>query len=74
MPSPNIVYLMFDQAKASAMSFMGNNEIDMPFCSYGPVSTGSRRNMPSKPGTLQHTAVGGAYAGGRVLHGRGWAL
>ena len=31
MPSPNIVYLMFDQAKASAMSFMGNNEIDMPF-------------------------------------------
>ena len=32
MPSPNIVYLMFDQAKASAMSFMGNNEIDMPFC------------------------------------------
>lgn len=29
---PNIVYLMFDQAKASAMSFMGNAEIEMPFC------------------------------------------
>lgn len=32
MTAPNIVYLMFDQAKASAMSFMGNNDIDMPFC------------------------------------------
>ncbi len=31
-PSPNIVYLMFDQAKSSAMSFMGNGEITMPFC------------------------------------------
>lgn len=29
---PNIVYLMCDQAKASAMSFMGNWEIEMPFC------------------------------------------
>ncbi|MDA8746824.1 sulfatase-like hydrolase/transferase [Litoreibacter sp.] len=29
---PNIVYLMFDQAKASAMSFMGNAEISMPYC------------------------------------------
>ena len=32
MVAPNIVYLMFDQAKASAMSFMGNSEISMPFC------------------------------------------
>ncbi|MGR3290283.1 MAG: sulfatase family protein [Paracoccaceae bacterium] len=32
MSDPNIVYLMFDQAKASAMSFMGNSEIEMPFC------------------------------------------
>lgn len=32
MNAPNIVYLMFDQAKASAMSFMGNSEISMPFC------------------------------------------
>lgn len=32
MTQPNIVYLMFDQAKASAMSFMGNSEIEMPFC------------------------------------------
>ena len=29
---PNIVYVMFDQAKASAMSFLGNNEITMPYC------------------------------------------
>ena len=29
---PNIVYVMFDQAKASAMSFMGNNDISMPYC------------------------------------------
>lgn len=32
MTKPNIVYLMFDQAKASALSFMGNTEISMPFC------------------------------------------
>jgi arylsulfatase len=32
MTAPNIVYLMFDQAKASAMSFMGNQDISMPFC------------------------------------------
>ena len=32
MTAPNIVYLMFDQAKASAMSFLGNGEITMPFC------------------------------------------
>ncbi|NRB16357.1 MAG: sulfatase-like hydrolase/transferase [Rhodobacteraceae bacterium] len=32
MTAPNIVYLMFDQAKASAMSFMGNADITMPFC------------------------------------------
>ncbi|MDG1738270.1 MAG: sulfatase-like hydrolase/transferase [Paracoccaceae bacterium] len=32
MNKPNIVYLMFDQAKASAMSFMGNTEIEMPYC------------------------------------------
>lgn len=30
--SPNILYVMFDQAKASAMSFMGNKEISMPYC------------------------------------------
>lgn len=30
--APNIVYLMFDQAKAAAMSFMGNDEIEMPYC------------------------------------------
>ncbi len=29
---PNIVYLMFDQAKASAMSFMGNTDISLPTC------------------------------------------
>ncbi|MGI9388924.1 MAG: sulfatase-like hydrolase/transferase, partial [Boseongicola sp.] len=29
---PNILYVMFDQAKASAMSFMGNDEISMPYC------------------------------------------
>ena len=29
---PNIVYMMFDQAKASAMSFLGNNHLQMPFC------------------------------------------
>lgn len=32
MTQPNIVYLMFDQAKASAMSFMGNADIQLPFC------------------------------------------
>ena len=32
MTAPNIVYLMFDQAKARAMSFLGNDEIAMPFC------------------------------------------
>jgi len=32
MTRPNIIYLMFDQAKASAMSFMGNANIEMPFC------------------------------------------
>jgi uncharacterized sulfatase len=30
--APNILYVMFDQAKASAMSFMGNDEISMPYC------------------------------------------
>lgn len=29
---PNILYVMFDQAKASAMSFLGNDEIEMPYC------------------------------------------
>jgi len=29
---PNIVYLMFDQAKAAAMSFLGNGDIAMPYC------------------------------------------
>jgi len=29
---PNILYVMFDQAKASAMSFLGNRDISMPFC------------------------------------------
>ena len=29
---PNILYVMFDQAKASAMSFMGNEDISMPYC------------------------------------------
>jgi arylsulfatase A-like enzyme len=29
---PNILYLMFDQAKASAMSFLGNSDLSMPFC------------------------------------------
>jgi arylsulfatase len=29
---PNIVYVMFDQAKASAMSFMGNTDISLPTC------------------------------------------
>lgn len=32
MSAPNIVYLMFDQAKTSAMSFMGNRDISLPFC------------------------------------------
>lgn len=32
MVTPNIVYLMFDQAKAAAMSFMGNEKITLPFC------------------------------------------
>lgn len=30
--APNILYVMFDQAKASAMSFMGNDQISMPYC------------------------------------------
>lgn len=30
--APNIVYMMFDQAKASAMSFMGNEHETTPFC------------------------------------------
>ena len=29
---PNILFVMFDQAKAAAMSFMGNDEIEMPYC------------------------------------------
>lgn len=29
---PNILYVMFDQAKASAMSFMGNRDISLPYC------------------------------------------
>jgi arylsulfatase A-like enzyme len=32
LAAPNIVYLMFDQAKTAAMSFMGNEEITLPFC------------------------------------------
>ncbi|NKB51110.1 MAG: sulfatase-like hydrolase/transferase [Rhizobiaceae bacterium] len=32
MTAPNIVYLMFDQAKTAAMSFMGNRDISLPFC------------------------------------------
>lgn len=32
MTKPNIVYIMFDQAKASAMSFMGNEHNTTPFC------------------------------------------
>ncbi|MGE4610362.1 MAG: sulfatase-like hydrolase/transferase [Paracoccaceae bacterium] len=32
MTKPNIVYIMFDQAKASAMSFMGNGYNTTPFC------------------------------------------
>ncbi len=32
MAAPNIVYVMFDQAKASAMSFQGNADISLPFC------------------------------------------
>jgi len=28
----NIVYLMFDLAKASAISFVANCEFEMPFC------------------------------------------
>ncbi len=32
MTAPNIVYLMFDQAKTAAMSFMGNQDISLPFC------------------------------------------
>ncbi|MHA1548678.1 MAG: sulfatase family protein [Alphaproteobacteria bacterium] len=32
MDRPNIVYLMFDQAKASAMSFMGDRNGATPFC------------------------------------------
>jgi arylsulfatase A-like enzyme len=32
MTAPNIVYLMFNQAKAAAMSFMGNADISLPFC------------------------------------------
>lgn len=31
-PPPNILYVMFDQAKASAMSFMGNADISLPYC------------------------------------------
>ncbi len=30
--APNILYVMFDQAKASAMSFMGNDAVSMPYC------------------------------------------
>ncbi len=29
---PNVLYIMFDQAKASAMSFLGNRDLDLPFC------------------------------------------
>lgn len=32
--APNILYLMFDQAKASVMSFMGNNDISLPYCDH----------------------------------------
>jgi len=32
MTKPNIVYIMFDQAKASAMSFMGGKHDTTPFC------------------------------------------
>ncbi len=32
MSHPNIVYMMFDQAKASAMSFMGNEHDTTPLC------------------------------------------
>ena len=31
MPQPNIVYLMYDQAKASAMGFLGNPHAPTPF-------------------------------------------
>lgn len=31
MPQPNIVYLMYDQARASAMGFMGNAHVPTPF-------------------------------------------
>ena len=31
MEQANIIYLMYDQAKASAMSFLGNQHIPMPF-------------------------------------------
>ncbi len=31
---PNIVYMMFDQAKASAMSFLGNEHVQLPFCDH----------------------------------------
>ena len=31
MDRPNIVYLMFDQAKASAMGFLGNEHVSTPF-------------------------------------------
>jgi len=31
-PAPNILYLMFDQAKASAMSFLGNADVALPYC------------------------------------------
>lgn len=30
--APNILYIMFDQAKASAMSFLGNKDIALPYC------------------------------------------
>jgi arylsulfatase len=31
VPRPNIVYLMFDQAKASAMGYLGNEHVSTPF-------------------------------------------
>ncbi len=31
MPQPNIVYIMFDQAKASAMGYLGNEHVSTPF-------------------------------------------
>ena len=68
---PNILYLMFDQAKASAMSFLGNFHSQAPFCdriakeawvfeqaySASPICTPSRASVHTGMFPLVHQAT-----------------